>query len=232
MASPGGTRELTPGSDKAREPVAGPGGAREPVAGPGGAREPVAGPGGAREPVAGPDKAREPVAGPDGAREPVAGPDGAREPVAGPDGARELMVAAVRECEAALGAADDEEARRRLVAELGHTHRQFGDLLARSVAKDAEDGAIRAAFEEALDRMARAIVAFGSLGDDGLHDRTGAELAAGWLEADLNRPAAAAARARAVLQAYAGATDGDETVRARQAEAEQLLQLMEEQQAN
>jgi hypothetical protein len=32
-----------------------------------------------------------------------------------------------------------------------------------------------------------------------------------------------------VLKAYEGADDGDETVRARRAEAEQLLQLMEEQ---
>jgi hypothetical protein len=62
-----------------------------------------------------------------------------------------------------------------------------------------------------------------------VHTRTGAELAAGWLEADLSRPADAAARARGVLKAYEGADDGDETVRARRAEAEQLLQLMEEQ---
>ena len=65
------------------------------------------------------------------------------------------------------------------------------------------------------------------LDEDGLHSRTGAELAAGWLEADLNRPADAAARARAVLDAYEGADPADETVRARRAEARQLLEPTE-----
>lgn len=152
----------------------------------------------------------------------------------GADRARELMACAVRECEEALGAAEaDEEARQRLVAELGHTRRQFGDLLARSVAEDAEDDSIRAVLEEALAQVAEAIVVFASLGDDALHARTGAELAAGWLAADLSRPAEAAARARAVLAAYAGADEDehgdDETAQARRAEADQLLQLMEEQ---
>ena len=132
----------------------------------------------------------------------------------GADRARELMAEAVRECEAALGdAGTDEEARRRLVGELGHTHRQFGDLLARSVTEDAEDDSIQAVLEEALAQVAEAIVLFASLGADALDARTGAELAAGWLAADLSRPAEAAARARAVLAAYgavAVAGDGDE----------------------
>ncbi|MEU2774273.1 tetratricopeptide repeat protein [Streptomyces sp. NPDC007162] len=143
---------------------------------------------------------------------------------AGPAGARRLMADAVRECETALETAGDPAAAERLADELGHTHRQFGDLLARSVPEDAEDAAIQEAFEAALAQMAAAISVFAGLGADALHSRTGAELAAGWLEADLSRPADAAARARAVLAAYEGADPADETVRARQAEARQLLE--------
>lgn len=149
----------------------------------------------------------------------------------GTDAARELMAGAVRECEAALGAtaAKDEEARRELTAELGHTHRQFGDLLARSATEDAEDDSIRAALEEALSRTTEAVAVFASLGEEALHSRTGAELAAGWLEADLSRPRRAASRARAVLAAYDGADDTDEAARERRAEAGQMLQVMDEQ---
>ncbi|WP_406473036.1 tetratricopeptide repeat protein [Streptomyces sp. NBC_01615] len=156
----------------------------------------------------------------------------------GLDGARELMGTAVRECESAIagaslgsGSPEDSDARHRLVAELGHTYRQFGDLVARSVAEDAEDGSIRAAFESALAQITEAVTVFASLGPKALHSRTGAELAAGWLEADLGRPASAAARARAVLAAYEGyeeAAGSDETVQARRAEANQLLELREE----
>ncbi|MCG7207042.1 tetratricopeptide repeat protein [Streptomyces arenae] len=145
----------------------------------------------------------------------------------GPAGARKLMADAVRECEAALESAADPAAAERLAGELGHTHRQFGDLLARSVPEDAEDTAIQAAFEAALAEMTTAVSVFAGLGADAVHSRTGAELAAGWLEADLSRPADAAARARAVLDAYAGADPADETVRARQAEARQLLEPTE-----
>ncbi|MEU1269104.1 tetratricopeptide repeat protein [Streptomyces sp. NPDC005799] len=149
----------------------------------------------------------------------------------GADAARELMSAAVGECERVLGAGEaEDEARERLLAELGHTHRQFGDLLARSAAEDADDDAIRAALEDALVQVGEAVAVFASLADeDALHSRTGAELAAGWLEADLGRPADAAARARAVLTAYDGAGTEDETVRDRRAEAAQLLQVTEEQ---
>ncbi|MFE9031975.1 tetratricopeptide repeat protein [Streptomyces iakyrus] len=144
--------------------------------------------------------------------------------------ARGLMADAVRECEAAREAAGDEESRQQLVAELGHTHRQFGDLLARSAPEGAP---VREVFEEALAQVVRAAEVFASLGDGALHSRTGAELTAGRLEADLGRPADAVARARAVLAAYQGhggaeAADGDgegEVVRARRAEAEQLLRL-------
>ncbi|MFE0520227.1 tetratricopeptide repeat protein [Streptomyces sp. NPDC058954] len=147
----------------------------------------------------------------------------------GADAARELMAGAVHECEAAAGATVDEEARERLVAELGHTHRQFGDLLARSAAEDADDDAIRATLEEALSQVVEAAAVFASLGDGALDSRTGAELAAGWLETDLGRSARAAARARAVLAAYDGADGADETAQARRAEAEQMLQVAKEQ---
>ncbi|MER7835172.1 tetratricopeptide repeat protein [Streptomyces sp. NPDC096040] len=146
---------------------------------------------------------------------------------AGTEGARRLMAAAVAECETALAALADPAARERLTGELGHTHRQFGDLLARSVPEDAEDAAIQDAFEAALAEMTAAIALFAGLGEDGLHSRTGAELAAGWLEADLSRPADAAARGRAVLDAYEGADPDDDTVRARRAEARQLLEPTE-----
>ncbi|MET7653035.1 tetratricopeptide repeat protein, partial [Streptomyces sp. NPDC005486] len=159
----------------------------------------------------------------------------------GTGAARDLMASAVEECADAFGAADDDEARLRLVAELGHTHRQFGDLLARSAAEDADDDSIRATLDEALSQMAEAVAVFVALGEDALDARTGAELAAGWLETDLGRPVEAAARARAVLRAYAdaGHDDGpdavggeqgeDDTVEARRAEAEQLLQATKEQ---
>ncbi|MEU3931973.1 tetratricopeptide repeat protein [Streptomyces sp. NPDC029044] len=154
--------------------------------------------------------------------------------------ARGLMADAVRECEAAREAATDEESRQQLVAELGHTHRQFGDLLARSVpedaqdAEDAEDAPVREVFEEALAQVVLSAEVFATLGDGALHSRTGAELTAGRLEADLGRPADAVARARGVLAAYEGhggaeAGDGEgEAVRARRAEAEQLLRLLAE----
>ncbi|MGW7255946.1 tetratricopeptide repeat protein [Streptomyces sp. NPDC054834] len=153
---------------------------------------------------------------------------------AGLDGARELMEGAVRACAQALEPAGDAEARERVTAELGHTHRQYGDLLARSVSQDGGDTAVQAAFEEALAQMTRAVAVFASLGEEALHSRTGAELAAGWLEADLSRPADAAARARAVLTAYDGVgdahddahDDADDAVRARRTEAEQLLDAL------
>lgn len=149
----------------------------------------------------------------------------------GKDKAAELMASAVEECVVALDGVDDEdgqEARQRLTAELGHTHRQFGDLLARSAAEDAEDESIQASLEAALSQVTRAIAVFAALGDDALHSRTGAELAAGWLEADLGRPAQAAARARAVLTAYDGSGEDDEAARERRAEAEQMLQVVAE----
>jgi hypothetical protein len=87
--------------------------------------------------------------------------------------------------------------------------------------------------EDALSQVTEAIVVFAALGDDALHSRTGAELAAGWLEADLGRPDRAAARARAVLAAYQAyeayeESDIDETVPARRAEARQMLDVLDD----
>jgi hypothetical protein len=99
------------------------------------------------------------------------------------------------------------------------------------VAGDAADESINAVFEESLAHITRAVTGYASLGEAGLHSRTGAELAAGWLEADLERPEAAAARARVVLAAYTEANysedadDSDETVASRRAEAERLLRV-------
>ncbi|MGW0844000.1 tetratricopeptide repeat protein [Streptomyces sp. NPDC002787] len=139
------------------------------------------------------------------------------------DVARELMGDAVVGCEAALSDVAGEENRRRVVAELGETYRQFGDLLARSVAEDADLASFRPVFEEALVFVERAVSVYDSLGADFVDARTAAELAAGWLEADLQRGAAAGGRARAVLVAL-GDRD-DETAVARRAEAERLREV-------
>ncbi|MFF5961044.1 tetratricopeptide repeat protein [Streptomyces luteogriseus] len=164
----------------------------------------------------------------------------ALETEGGPAGARALMTEAIRACEAAREAAADEETRQQLVAELGDTQRQFADLLARSVSEGAEGPVVRAVFEEALSRLQRAAEVFASLGEVALHSRTGAELTAGWLEIELDRPAGARARARLVLSAYDGRvgsgtgadaeTEGEErsAVRARRAEAEHMLRVASE----
>ncbi|MDQ1016005.1 tetratricopeptide repeat protein [Streptomyces afghaniensis] len=156
----------------------------------------------------------------------------------GLDQARALMADAVRECEAARDAAADAESRQQIVSELGHTHRQFGDLLARSVSEGDAEGSLPAVFEEALSQLLRSAEVFATLGDGALHSRTGAELTAGWLEIELGRLTDARARARAVLAAYdrpdgaeAGDRDGDgEALRARRAEAEHMLRLAAEDQ--
>ncbi|GGJ53942.1 hypothetical protein GCM10010121_075790 [Streptomyces brasiliensis] len=85
--------------------------------------------------------------------------------------------------------------------------------LARSV---PEDAGIRAAYGRAPAEMTKAATVSASLGDAALHSRTGAE------------PAAAVARARAVLEAYEGADDEDEAVASCRAEAAQMLNLEEE----
>ncbi|MFF0106542.1 tetratricopeptide repeat protein [Streptomyces hirsutus] len=147
---------------------------------------------------------------------------------ADPDGARALMADAVGECEAAVDAAPDGETRARLTAELGHTHRQFADLLVRMEDGGAADDDGEALFEEAVAALDRAIAAFAPLGPDTLRDRCRAELAAAWLEADLGRPADAAARARAVLTAHGEAPEEDEAARSLRGEAERLLNAVTE----
>ncbi|MFI8307981.1 tetratricopeptide repeat protein [Streptomyces sp. NPDC085927] len=142
---------------------------------------------------------------------------------AGPDGARALMADAVEECGAAVDAAPDDETRARLTAELGHTHRQFADLLVRVEDAGATDDDGETLFQEAVTALDRAIAAFAPLGPDTLEDRSRAELAAARLEADLGRPADAAARARAVLTAHGNAPEEDETARSLRGEAERLL---------
>ncbi|TPQ22868.1 tetratricopeptide repeat protein [Streptomyces sporangiiformans] len=160
---------------------------------------------------------------------------------AGLDAARQLMATAALECDTALPEAEDDDGRLQLAAELAHTHRQFGDLIARQTTDDTDGDSMRAGYEEALAHVTRAVTGFASLGDAGLHSRTGAELAAGWLEADLGRTDAAAARARGVLAAYAetdddpNGTDGtdetdgtdgtDGTAVSRRAEAQSLLRV-------
>ncbi|MGW2210057.1 tetratricopeptide repeat protein [Streptomyces sp. NPDC001781] len=132
---------------------------------------------------------------------------------AGLPGARALMGLAVSVCGAALAAAGDPLEEARLTTELAHTHGQFGELLA-SVAQERE---------EALAELERSAALFAALGTDGLHGRTGAELAAAALEAELGRAAGARARARLVLAAYESADPTDETVRLRRGTASRLL---------
>ncbi|MER8027921.1 tetratricopeptide repeat protein [Streptomyces bauhiniae] len=132
---------------------------------------------------------------------------------AGVPGARALMARAVQVCGEALAEADDPLEEARLTTELAHTHRQFGELLS-TVAQEPE---------EALAELERSAALFTALGTDGLHGRTGAELAAAALEAELGRTDGAKARARAVLAAYEGADATDDTVRLRRETASRLL---------
>ncbi|MFI1166723.1 tetratricopeptide repeat protein [Streptomyces sp. NPDC020801] len=150
---------------------------------------------------------------------------------AGAQAARKLMAEAAGECEAALETAADEDARWQLTAELANSHKQFGDLLARSVAEGTQDATARAVLAEALSRTEQAIAVFALLGPDALHDRTEAELTAGRLEAGLGLTAQAAARARAVLTAYENTPD-DDPVPARRTQATGLLRLTTQERAD
>ncbi|WAX77730.1 tetratricopeptide repeat protein [Streptomyces sp. KMM 9044] len=147
---------------------------------------------------------------------------------AGPDGARALMADAVEECGAAVAAAPDDGTRVHLTAELGHTYRQFADLLVRAADGGTADDDGRALLEEAVATLDRAIAVFAPLGPDAIEDRSRAELAAARLEADLGRPAAATARARAVLTAHGKAPEGDEAAQTLRARAEHLLSTVTE----
>ncbi|MFJ9040158.1 tetratricopeptide repeat protein [Streptomyces sp. NPDC102406] len=79
------------------------------------------------------------------------------------DDERELMGAAIRACEEAL--ARDDADRRALLSELGHTHRQFAELLVR---RDDEEGTVH---------LERAVAAFDGAGDTERRDEARAALA-------------------------------------------------------
>ncbi|MGW8950846.1 tetratricopeptide repeat protein [Streptomyces sp. NPDC055709] len=140
-----------------------------------------------------------------------------REGQAGPEAARAFMSAAEKECEQALADADDPASGARLLAELADTHRQTGELI-------SGQGEGSETYAEALPYVEQAIAGFEEAGEDFADLRTGAQLMAAWLEADLGATDSATARARAVLAAYA--TASDETAESRRAEAEQLLEYV------
>ncbi|MDX3091172.1 tetratricopeptide repeat protein [Streptomyces sp. ME02-6978a] len=146
----------------------------------------------------------------------------------GPARARDLMDEALRVCREAAAAADDEDgARERLIAERGHTHRQFGDLLARTGDPDDAGDPV---LEEALGHLDEAVAVYASLGEDAADMRTGAELAAAWLELDLGRREAAGARAGRVLAVYGETAPEDAApgpASHRRAEARRIRELAE-----
>ncbi|MEW2516954.1 tetratricopeptide repeat protein [Actinacidiphila alni] len=160
-----------------------------------------------------------------------------RDGRAGLSAARPLMSAALRVAEEALAsvaadtpAADGHTATTHLRIDLADTYRQTAEIVLRSLANtpvqegpEAMDGpgGQDVAFAEALTLTDRAIAVLATLGPAARDDRTAATLTAAWLEADLDRPAAAAARARAVLAEYADAT-GD-LADTRRAEAASVL---------
>ncbi|MGV9423511.1 tetratricopeptide repeat protein [Streptomyces sp. NPDC003656] len=146
----------------------------------------------------------------------------------GAEDARRLMAEAARACGEARENAPDPVAHTELTAELGHTHRQFGDLLFRLATEATEEEAVQGALAGALEQMERAATVFGTLGSDGLHSRTSAELAAGRLQFDLGHQEGALARARMVLALYADADDTDEVAHARRTEAAHLLDHLPE----
>lgn len=173
----------------------------------------------------------------------------------GRDEARALMTRALEECEAAVAAAGtdagaDADVRRSLVAELADSYQQFGGLLTRATAGEEEadhedeegagntDGngagagkhdAVHTRLEEALTLMTHAVTTYATLGEAALHPRTGAEITAAWIEADLDRRTEAEARAHAVLDAYGDVPEDsdDRTVRTRRRQVEQLLAFLD-----
>ncbi|MGY5126578.1 tetratricopeptide repeat protein [Streptomyces nigrescens] len=143
--------------------------------------------------------------------------------------ARDLMATAEQLLTEAVAEPADDDSHAMLRTELAGTYRQTGELLVRGCASEPgdedDDGTARRAYEEALGYAEKAIAVFTSFGETGRHDRTGAQLMAAWLEADLGRGPAAGTRARAVLDDY-GDEDGSEpdaTTERRRAEARALL---------
>ncbi|WP_369360563.1 tetratricopeptide repeat protein [Streptomyces sp. cg2] len=153
-----------------------------------------------------------------------------RDSDSGLPAARDLMARAVRILADAVagvpedadgsGGADDadgadgvhDDRRAELRSELAGTHRQTGELLVRACesepGEEDQDGSARAAYEAALVHLERALEVYAALGGSARHDHSGTRLMAAWLEADLGRTSAAAARARSVLDDYAD--HGDE----------------------
>ncbi|GGW57964.1 tetratricopeptide repeat protein [Streptomyces xantholiticus] len=151
-----------------------------------------------------------------------------RDGQAGVGAARELMAAAARECESALAATagdGDEEAPARLRAELADTYRQTGDLIASSC-EESEGPRRRAAYEEALGFVLRAVTVFEEAGEQFTDLRTGAQLMAAWLHAELSDGSAARALACGVLAAYADVSG--EVPSSRCAEAKAVLEQVGE----
>ena len=137
----------------------------------------------------------------------------------------------MRECEVAIQDApvasdspEDEGARLRLVAELGHTYRQFGDLVARSVPDDAEEASTTAAFEEALAHVTQAITVFALPRGRGPRQSVPVPNSppAGWRRTSTAPPRRRHARVRCSprTRGWRG-----ETAEARCAEAENMLKL-------
>ncbi|GFE21405.1 tetratricopeptide repeat protein [Streptomyces nigrescens] len=143
--------------------------------------------------------------------------------------ARDLMATAEQLLTEAVAEPADDDSHAMLRTALAGTYRQTGELLVRGCASEPgdedDDGTARHAYEEALGYAEKAITVLAPLGETGRHDRTGAQLMAAWLEADLGRNSAADTRARAVLDDY-GDEDGsgpDATAERRRAEARALL---------
>jgi tetratricopeptide (TPR) repeat protein len=148
-----------------------------------------------------------------------------REGREGAEAGRSLMSAAEQACVSALAAATDRHEQEHLRAELAGTHRQTGELLVRACGGEPggedDDGTAHTAYETALGCAEQAIAQFAACGAAFRDERTGAQLMAAWLEADLGRRAEAAGRARTVLEEY-GEEDG-ETAEQRRSEAESVI---------
>ncbi|SER71230.1 hypothetical protein [Streptomyces qinglanensis] len=117
----------------------------------------------------------------------------------------------------------DEEQRLRLRLEAGHTYRQTAELLVEPVPvpKPGEPGAPAVdCYARGIEYAERAVAAFHSCGEAGLHEATSAELRAAALEVDLGRYDQAVTRLTRVRAAYpAGRPDPHGTVAERVSEA-------------
>ncbi|WP_019357273.1 hypothetical protein [Streptomyces sp. AA1529] len=117
----------------------------------------------------------------------------------------------------------DEEQRLRLRLEVGHTYRQTAELLVEPMPVPApgELGATAVdCYARGIEYAERAVAAFRSCGEAGLHEATSAELRAAALEVDLGRYDQAVTRLTRVRAAYpAGRPDPHGTVAERVSEA-------------